>query len=226
MTLKRLLLAAPLALAIAVLAGTRADAGYSYTTSITYGVPVGAPGTVVNTPGTGAVFTTTNGTVVTMSDIANPGTFIIPGVATYNFGDLSVTTTSATPETFTVPYTSVVTVTNPSPGGATGTFTFTGTLALVNVEFSGGSSGGTVANKYDAPFTQTIPNLNNASFVLFLGTGALNDFFGPPTINNPAEGGNIGGQITAAVVPEPSSVVLGLIGLPALMLLRRRFARA
>jgi hypothetical protein len=217
--------AAGLALAVAVLASGRAEAGYSYTTSITFGVPVGVGGTVVNTPGTGAMFTSVGGTVVDMTDIS-AGVFIIPGTATYNLGNLGVTTTSAAPETFTIPYTDVITVTNPSPGGPTGTFTATGTLSLMSIQFSGGSSGGSVNNTYSAPFSQTIPNLSNASFVLFLGTGAVDDFFGPPTINNPAAGGNIGGQITASVVPEPSSIALGLLGLPALVVLRRRFAKA
>lgn len=224
MSLKRFALVAPLVLALGVTVASRAEANYTYSTSITYGVPVGAPGTVTNTPGVGASFSTTNGTIVTLADIANPGTFLIPGVGTYNLGKLSVTTTSPTPESFAIPYTDIVTIINPAPGGPSGTFTVLGTLTLTNVQFSGGASGGTVSNVYSAPYTQNI-NVGGGSFTLYLGTGNVNDFFGPPTINNPNAGGNIGGQITAAAVPEPASFVLALVGVPALIVLRRRFTR-
>ena len=223
-----------LAAALAVLVAGQAQAAYTYSTSITIGAPSGASGTVVNTPGAGATFTTTSGTVVNFTNIANPGTFIVPGSATYNFGNLAVTTTSATPETFIVPYSVVITITNPTPGGSTGTFTANGTLNLTAVQFAGGASGGSVTNTYSAPFTQNItvpPTGPNATvFTLNLGTGAVNDFFGPPTINNPGAGGNIGGRITSAPVPEPSSaLLLGLLGVPSVAAYhyrRRRVANA
>jgi len=211
--------------ATALVLPTSARAAYTYSTSITIGAPVGAPGAVVNTPGTGAVFTTTNGTVVNFANIISPGLFIVPGVNTFNFGNLTVTTTSATPETFSVPYTDVVTITNPAPGGSTGQFTITGTLFLSGVQFVGGATSGTVHNLYNAPFNQNLANVGGASFALNLGVGQQDDFFGPPTINNPTAGGNIGGQITSAIVPEPSAVVLSLIGLPVGLLLRRRLLR-
>ena len=214
------------ALAIAVLAGSRAEAGYSYSTGITFGTPVGASGTVVNIPGDRATFTTTDNTQVIMYDIANPGNFIIPSTSTYNFANLIVTTSSATPETFTVPYIDVVTVVNPSPGGATDTFTIKGTLSLTNITYQGGASGGTVTNQYDAPLSQTIPNLGGALFVLNLGTGAVNDYFGPPTINS-SQGGSVGGQISTSAVPEPTSVALVGIGVALLTGIgfRRRLSR-
>jgi hypothetical protein len=223
MTLTRLACAALAATALA-LTGGDARAAYTYSTSITIGAPIGAPGVVVNTPGTGAVFTTTNGTVVNFADINSPGLFLVPGVNTFNFGNLTVTTTSATPETFIVPYTDIVTITNPALSVNTGTFTITGRLLMTNVSSSGGVSNGQVHNLYDAPFSQNLANVGGGFFGLDLGTGAPDQFFGPPTINNPAAGGDLGGEITAAIVPEPSAVVLSLIGLPALMLISRRRA--
>jgi len=228
MTWKRLTLATAFALAAALLPGSDARAAYTYSSSIVINSIGGSGGTIVNTPGTGATFTSTNGTVVNFANVGAPGTFIVPGTSTYNLGNLTVTTTSPSAEAFTVNYTDVVTITNPAPGGSTGTFTFSGTLTLAGVQFVGGASSGTVNNVYISPFTQaSSPSvIGGAAFTLFLGTGAVNDFFGPPTINNPAAGGNIGGQITATV-PEPSTTALSLIGIPvAVMLLRRRRAAA
>ncbi len=197
------------------LGGARpARAGFAYSTSIFMSSVSGTSGTIVNTPGVGASFTSTGGTVVTLSDIATSSTIPVPSVSTRDLGDLSVTTSDPATDAFSLTYTDIITITNPSPGGPTGTFTVTGTLTLSGVHTTPNS--GTVSNLYNAPFTQLI-SVGGDPFRLNTGTGQVNDFFTAPAVNGTA--GNLGGQITAGEVsaaPEPASLTLlatGALGL-------------
>jgi hypothetical protein len=212
----------PALVLLAALAGT-ANANDGYSSSLSIGSVSGSGGVIVNTPASGASFTSTNGTMVTLSDIINAGPFITPGTISANIGNLTVSTTSSLPDNFTVNYTDVINITNPSPGGLSSPFTITGTLTFSGVEFVGGATSGTVSNVYHAPFTSGPTSIGGSLFTVSFGDGSVDQFFGPPTINNQSAGGNLGAQITS-VVPEPASLSLLALGGAGLLARRRRKA--
>jgi hypothetical protein len=223
---KRFAILGTLALFGSLLVGARANADYTYTTSITINSVSG--GGSATPPKAGGVSTATSANLTTLQlqDIASPGTFIPAVPLTANIGNVSIVPTGATPDTFTVGYTDVITITNPAPGGATGTFTITGTLTATGVfKSSSGAFAGTITNVYNPPLNQGPITLTGLPFTVNFGTGQVNDLFGTPTIGSPlgTQGtGNLGSTINS--IPEPSSVVmlgLGLVGVAGIGLRRR-----
>jgi len=191
-----------------------ANASFNYSTSLTITSVVGSGGTIVNTPGTGAIFTSVGGTVVTLGDVTRTG-FAVPSDNTINIGDVTVTTVAGSPgDTFSVFYTDTFTLTNVPPPGtaAVQSFNVHGRLDLTGVS----TGSGTVSNTYLPP--------SSGSFMLggVQFTGAA-DNFGNPTING--RSGNLGGTLSAEAVPEPSSIALigiGSLGVVGFGLRRRK----
>jgi len=225
MSRKRFALGAALALVGLMAAAPRADAAYSYTASLVINSVSGSGGSIVNTPGTGATFTSTNGTVVTLGNITNPnGTtgFLVGQPLSANVGNVGVTTGSATPDTFTINYTIFGTLTEPFPGGPSITAFTNGLLTVTGAQFSGGASAGSVTNVYTGPFTAGPGFLPDAIF--FVSVPAIpNAMFAAPTVNG--VGGNLGALITSTTVPEPASLAmvgLGLVGVGGAGFARRR----
>jgi len=216
-----------LAVAALVVSVGQADAAYTYSTAITITSVSGTTGTITNTPGAGATFLSTAGTAVGLQDILTPGTFLPTTPLSANLGNVGVATTSAAPDTFTVNYTDVVTLINPAPGGSSLSVTISGSMIFAGIQAVGGAFGGRVDNQYNPPFTGGPVIIGPNTFSLNIGTGALDDFFGPPTIGSTlgtTPSGSIGGVFTPAAVPEPSSVAmlgLGLLGIGGLSLRRR-----
>ncbi len=224
---KRFAVVMALAVAALVVSVGQADAGYTYSTSITIDSIAGTTGTITNSPGVGALFVSTAGTSIGLQDILTPGTFLPTTPLSANFANVGVATTSASPDSFTVSYSDVITVTNPTPGGPTGSVTITGVLTLSNIQDVGGSFGGLISNLYNPPFSGGPVTIGPNVFSGFIGTGAVDDFFGPPTIGSElgtTPSGSLGGQIIPGPVPEPSSVAmlgLGVLGIGSLSFRRR-----
>jgi hypothetical protein len=231
MKLKRFATVMAITVATLVVSVHQADANYTYSTSLTITSVTGTTGTITNTPGTGATFVSTSGTTVGLGDIPMPGLFLPTTPLSANLGNVGVATASPTPDSFVVNYTDTVTVTNPAPGGSSASVMITGFLTLTGIQTVGGAFGGVVTNNYNPPFTAGPAAIGPNLFSGFIGTGATNDFFGPPTIGSSlgtSPSGSLGGVITPAVIPEPASVVmlgLGLLGIGG-SLLRRRFRNA
>jgi len=223
MSRKRFVLGTALALLGLMAATPRADAAYSYTASLVINSVSGSGGNIVNTPGTGATFTSTNGTVVTLGNITNPGSFLVGQPLSANVGNVGVTTASSVPDSFVVNYTIFGSLTEPFPGGPTITASTSGLLTLSNVQFSGGASGGTVSNVYTGPFVAGPGFLPDAIFFVSV-PNVPNSMFSSPSINgNP---GSLGALITSSstAVPEPASLVtlgMGLVSVVGLGLGRR-----
>jgi len=216
MSLRRVMLLAALAASFLLAAGMSSQAAYSYSTAITItsASTGGAIAPVGGSPG-GSMFTTTDlSTSVILGNISsNP----LIGANTVNIGTVAVNTTSATPLTFNVAYTDVVTITNPTPGGSTGTFTINGVLSLTGVQSSGGASGGQSSNLYSGTFNQS-QLIGGTLFTVNFGNGIQNDFFGPPTINGSVtQQGSLGANITPNLIPEPASLALMGTGLVAVL---------
>jgi hypothetical protein len=228
MSRKPFALATALALLGLMFAAPSAKANYTYTAALNITSFSGTTGTIVNTPNVGATFTSTGGTVVTLGDIITPGTFLVGNPLSANFGNVAVTTTSTTPESFSVFYTLNGSLTNPSPGGTTVTATTTGVLTFSGIETSGGAFGGTVTNQYLGPFSVSGP-VGGDIFTTTVPV-AVNGMFGPPTIGAPPgspAAGNIGGLILSEPIPEPASLAMlgtGLAGVLGLGLRQRRRA--
>lgn len=202
MSLRRLAPLVAVSLAVSLAGGRSARASFSYSTSLSV-TGISSPGTFTNTPGVGAV-ASFDGATVTLGNVSRAG-FTIPSINTINIGDVSISTTTVPPasSSFTVNYSDVFTLTNtgpPDPGTpATGSFTIHGILTITGLN----TGSGKVTNTFLGPSTAA----GLLGGVFFSGSA---DNFGNPTVNgNP---GNLGGTITASLVPEPSSLALLGIG--------------
>jgi len=224
MSRKRFALGAALALLGLMAAAPRADAAYSYTASLVI-TSTSDGGSIVNTPGVGATYTSALGTVVNLGNINNPGSYMVGAPLSANVGNVAVTTTSRAPDTFQVFYTIFGTLTEPFPGGPQITAFTTGVLTFTGIQTDGSAFGGTVTNQYLGPFTAGPGVLPDATFFVSVPT-ALNAMFGAPTIGG-VNNGSLGALITSTpnAVPEPSSVAmlgLGIAGVAGVSLRRRR----
>jgi hypothetical protein len=225
MNRKRLALGMALAVLGLMSAAPRADAAYSYTASLVINSVSVPGGSIVNTPGTGATFTSANGTVVTLGNITNPGSFLVGQPLSANFGNVSVTTTSAVPDSFSVNYSIFGTLTDPFPGGPNFTAFTTGVLTFTGIQVSGGASAGTISNQFLGPFSIGPGTFPNGDTFTTTVPSIINQGFSSPTVNGP--GGNVSGLIVSTVVPEPASIAmvgLGLVGLGGFSAYRRRRA--
>jgi len=217
---------AALAVASSLFMSSRANADFSYITTVSF-QPAGVDGTsagVTTTPNL-PTFSTTGtasfgNTILTLTGVSRGG-FFVPGTDTLNFADVNVTTTAprgGAGDSFSVGYTLNIALTNTGPPSGPG-FLETRDLRLSGVvTFSGVNQGaGTVTNMFMAPSMGSVV-VGGITF-----TGAANAS-SPPTING--TGGSIGGTVVAAV-PEPASMaMLGVGGLGALVMFRRRKAMA
>jgi len=196
-------------------AGTSSQAAYSYSTAITIAPQGGFTVTPVGGSPGGSTITAPDGvTSVTLGNIASAP---LLGANTINIGTVAVNTTNATPQSFSLTYTDVITVTNPTPGGSTGTFTISGIMTLTGVQSSGGASGGQTSNIYTGTFNQA-QSIGGTSFTVNFGNGIQNDFFGPPTVNGSiTQQGSLGANITPNLIPEPASLALMGTGLVAVL---------
>jgi hypothetical protein len=225
MSSQRFALGTALALLGLLAATPRADAAYTYTASLMIN-SVTTGGTTTNTPTVGATFTSTNGTTVTLGDIgfaaAPSGSFLVGSPLSANIGNITVTTTSTTPDTFSINYSDFGSLTNPSPGGSTITAQTSGVLTFTGIQNVGGAFSGTVSNQFTGPFmVGPSPVIGGAVFFISVGM-ARDEGFSPPIVGNTK--GNLGALITSSVIPEPSSVVmlgLGLVGVAGIGLRRR-----
>jgi hypothetical protein len=217
--LRHRLVAAPAAALVALLiAAPRVRADYGYDTSVVITSVIGAGGVIVNAPGTGGTFTSTNGTVVTLGDVLGQGPFAVGSVLVQKAANVAVTTTSAVADSFTINYTILTTITDPFPGGSTGTPSISGTMTFTGIETGGGSFSGTVTNHYLLALSSGPVNINGHTYFINV-LPALNALFVAPTIGAPV--GSSGGSLSEAIapregaVPEPSSLALCGLGLAA-----------
>jgi len=228
MSRKRFALGMALALMGLMSSAPRADAAYSYTAAFANVTASIGGSTVTNAAGT--TFTSNNGTVVTLGNILTPGSFLVGQPLLANFGNINVTTTSATPENFTINYTINGTLTDPFPGGPSFTASTTGTLTFTGIQFIAnpppGASAGTISNQYTGTLVVGPGTFPNGDTFTTSVSGTPNAFFASPTVNG--QGGSLGGLIVSTnAVPEPASIAmvgLGLVGLGGFSAYRRRRA--
>jgi len=214
---KRFAVLGALACALSLFASERAEAAYSFTTSISLSNP--SSGTSL-----GALTASNGGVTVTFTNETSPtgiNTPTVPGIGSFNVGDYLVTATnlSTAPANFSFNITDVITITNaPPPGTATptGTLTLTGTVTLSNYSQTSGTF--TIS-----PLTVTVPSTTAGGNTFVMSSPS----FSNPTTN--VAGGNLSGIIqSTSAVPAPASLVMFGLGMGTLGLvrLRRRFHSA
>jgi len=224
---KRFTLLTGLALLGSLAVGVQADANYSYSSVLTINSGTGG-GVIANSaaPGGTSTYTLADGTQLQFQNIVG-SLFIVGAPLTPNIANVGIVPTTPNPgDTFSVTYTDVVTITNPSPGGATGTFTVTGTLSATNVALTGGLFSGTTQNVYSAPTSPVTISVGGATFTLVV-SGTPNVGYATPTIGQPVGGaasGSLSASLVSSAIPEPASVImvgLGLVGVAGFGLRRR-----
>jgi len=221
--MKRMIALAGLVLAASLGLADRAQATYSYSTSIS--ASSATNGATISNTATGTTITL-DGTSIMLGDTSH-GPFFVPGQASLDAADVNLTSTAPlgpTGTSFSFNYTISLTVNNMGPPGtnASATFPVSGTITLTNVNMGNG----TVTNVFTSPNEGSNINIGG---VLYTGAVGLNadgsNAVSAPTVNG--NGGSIGGFIIAQSVPEPASAVMmgiGLIGLVGVGLVRRRKA--
>jgi hypothetical protein len=196
-------------------AGTSSQAAYSYSTAITITGVTPAGGTTTNTA-TGTTYTL-GGTTVILGNINAPGPF--NGPLTPSTGSITLNSTNTgSPQAFTLTYTDVLTITDPTPSGSTGKFTVTGNMSFSNVT----STSATVTNVFSGTLLQS-QVIGPDNFTVSFGNGMQNDLFSSPTVNGSL--GGISAAISPVTIPEPTSLALlgtGLVGVLGLGLRRMK----
>jgi len=220
---KRVAVLGALACALALFSGARAEASYTYQSSVSITSATGGATIAAN-----GLSATLNGVTITFT---NEGRSLlgVPGAASLNIGDITVTAAVGTPLTsFNVTILDTIGITNnPGPGTAgSGNLTTTDTIVLSNVSNTGGQSSGSVTD------TGQVAGIGSATI------GGVGFTFAPPppftfsnvTVNG--SGGNLGANVTttapSGVIPAPASLVMFGLGIGALgvIRLRRRFLSA
>jgi hypothetical protein len=202
---KRFLTLAALAVASILAAGSHVQAApgdFTYTST--------AVDPITHTPLSPPTVTSTSGeTTVTLLGSTGGGTTPTQIV----FGNSSITSTApvTAPDSFSLDYAYEVAITD-TTSGLTGSVFLQGTLSG-----KAASTASLVFNTYTAPLSGTV-TLGNQVYT-------VTDFaFTPPSVAG-ALPGSFSAFVTSTTVPEPTSVVLlGLGGVGALGLLRRRKA--
>lgn len=222
MPMKRMTALAGLVLAASLGLADRAQATYTYSTSITGDSATN--GATITNNATGTTITL-DGTSISLADTSH-GPFFVPGQSTLDVADIALTSTvplGPTGTSFSFNYTVNLTVNNMAPPGsnASATFPVHGTITLTNVNMGNG----TVTNVFTSPTSGMNVNIGG---VLYTGAVGINpdgsNAFAAPTVNDGT--GNIGGFVIAGV-PEPASAVMmgaGVLGIVGVGLARRRRA--